>query len=110
VVAVLLFPPIAFLILLAACCLLYAGLGRLSFKGGRVTKALTEPYACGEAPPDRIAQPDYAQFFPFAFFFAILHVVAMMAATVPVETVRTFCVAALYVLGAIVGLVVLYRK
>ena len=31
-------------------------------------------------------QPDYGQFFPFAFFFTILHVVALMVATVPAGT------------------------
>ena len=108
--SILLSPPAAFIVFMAACYLLYLGLGRLSFRGGRRAPALTQPYACGELPPDRIAQPDYAQFFPFAFFFAILHVVAMMATTVPVENLRTFFVAALYVLGAIVGLVVLWLR
>ena len=48
--------------------------------------------------------------FPFAFYFTILHVVALMAATVPVETLGTFLIAVVYVAGGIVGLFVLYRR
>ena len=70
-----------------------------------------KPYACGEDMPEHACiQPDYGQFFPFAFFFTILHVVALMATTVPVETASTFVLALVYIAGAVVGLTVLYRK
>ncbi len=30
------------------------------------------PYACGEDMPSHLMQPDYSQFFPFAFFFTVI--------------------------------------
>ena len=74
------------------------------------TGAGAKPYACGEETPDQKVQPDYSQFFPFAFFFTILHVVALMATTIQVGTAATLCIAVIYVLGGFVGLSVLYRR
>lgn len=85
-------PALAFLIVLAACCLLLMAMGRLS--PGR--PRLTEPYACGEELASHLIQPDYGQFLPFAFFFTILHVMALMAATVPVTTSGSSAIAGLY--------------
>jgi NADH-quinone oxidoreductase subunit A len=103
-------PPVAFLIVLLAVLSLSMAASRLAFRSKIAPKGLTEPYACGEDLPDHMIQPDYSQFFPFAFYFTILHVVALMAATVPVETLGTFLIAVVYVAGGIVGLFVLYRR
>ena len=67
-------------------------------------------YACGEDFKDHFIQPDYSQFFPFAFFFTILHVVALVIATVPAVTMEVFAIAAVYILGAIIGLLILLKK
>ena len=67
-------------------------------------------YACGEDFKGHFIQPDYSQFFPFAFFFTILHVVALVIATVPEETVQIFAIAVVYLLAAIIGLLILLRK
>jgi NADH-quinone oxidoreductase subunit A len=105
----LLVPPIAFVIVLIAALLLSWGMTKLSLRPRGRYKGL-DPYACGEDIPTHLIQPDYGQFFPFAFFFTILHVVAMMVATVPVETATSLLIAMVYILGAAVGLSVLYRK
>jgi NADH:ubiquinone oxidoreductase subunit 3 (subunit A) len=103
-------PGIAFLIVLGATALLYVAMMRLS-AGRRGAKARgLGPYACGEDIPTHMIQPDYTQFYPFAFFFTILHVVALIACTVPAPSFATGIIAALYVAGAVVGLVILYRK
>jgi NADH-quinone oxidoreductase subunit A len=104
-----LMPPIAFAIVLAAVLLLALALRRLSY-GTRRGATGREPYACGEDIPTHMIQPNYEQFFPFAFFFTILHVVTLMVATVPAATPVTFVIAAVYVLGAGVGLVALYAR
>ena len=107
--SLLLSPPIAFLIVLCAAVCLFAVLSGLALRKGR-TGAGTRPYACGEETPDQKVQPDYSQFFPFAFFFTILHVVALMTTTMQAGTVATLCIALIYVLGGFVGLAVLYRR
>lgn len=108
-------PGIAFFIVLAAVGVLYMAMGLLS-AGRRGAKARgLGPYSCGEELPTHMIQPDYSQFYPFAFFFTILHVVALIACTVPLSSdqgvaIKTGIIAAMYVLGAVVGLVILYRK
>ena len=99
-------PPLAFLILLAASALLFAGLRH--FSAGR--KRLTEPYACGEELPSHMIQPDYGQFLPFAFFFTILHVIALMAATVPVTTLGSSAIAVIYLGCALLWVYKLYAR
>ena len=103
-------PPVAFLIVLLAVLGVSLALSRLAFRPEKVAKGLTEPYACGENLANHMIQPDYSQFFPFAFFFTILHVAALMAATVPTGTWGITFIAVVYVVGAIVGLLVLYRR
>lgn len=105
----LLSPPIAFLIILAVAVGFFGLLSSLALRKGR-TGAGAKPYACGEETPEQKVQPDYAQFFPFAFFFTILHVVALMTTTMQVGTVATLGIALIYVLGGFVGLSVLYRR
>ena len=105
----LLTPPIVFiLILVSALCIAYV-LSKLALKPKKVPEGLTKEYACGEDLPTAMIQPDYSQFYPFAFYFTILHVVALMAATVPVATIETSLIAVIYILGAIIGLLVLYK-
>ncbi|MDD5044556.1 MAG: hypothetical protein PHH69_01750 [Candidatus Omnitrophica bacterium] len=105
-------PPVTFLAILAASLLLTQAFKRLSFKrkAGEDRGAEMQAYSCGEDFKGHMIQPDYSQFFPFAFFFTILHVVALMIATVPAETVHTFTIATLYILGSVIGLIVLLRK
>jgi hypothetical protein len=100
--------------MLAAGAVVYWLLGRLapSRRGGGEG---LKPYACGEDKPDHMIQPDYGQFLPFAFFFTILHVVALTVATAGGAaagglTAAAMAIAIVYILGAVVGLVILYRK
>lgn len=107
---ILLSPPVAFLIILATVTIMAALLSRLSLKQAKRSADQDKSYACGEDIQTHLMQPDYSQFFPFAFFFTVLHVVALMVSTVPVETMGSFAIAILYVVGAMAGLVILFRR
>jgi hypothetical protein len=96
---IMLAPPLAFLIVLASMLLLLRLLKGLSFKCKPNDEACTKSYACGEDVPTSMIQPDYSAFFPFAFLFTILHVVALVVA-----------MALIYVAGGITGLVILFRR
>lgn len=102
-------PPVAFILILVVCGGMYVALKGVTFKrpGSRGSQA--QPYACGENVSDKVIQPDYGQFFPFAFFFTILHVVALMVTTAPVGH-GAILLAVLYLVGAVVGLSILFRK
>ncbi len=107
---ILLSPPLAFLIML----FFIAGLARLvsllAHRGAKKTAGQGKAYACGEDIADHLAQPDYSQFFPFAFFFTIVHVAALMVTTVPMETARALVMALMYIFAVVVGLYILLRR
>lgn len=108
---VLLLPPIAFVIVFAVFNILSYTLSRLSFKSkSEAGDDSRKAYACGEDVKEHRVQVDYRQFFTFAFFFTILHVLALIVATVPIETKDSFFIALLYIFGAIVGLLILFRR
>jgi NADH-quinone oxidoreductase subunit A len=106
----LLTPPISFSIILIATMLLSFCFSKLSFKGKKKSEGSGESYACGEDMYDHMVQPDYSNFFPFAFFFTLAHVGTLIITTVPVETIKSFDMAIVYIVGIIVGLSILFRK
>jgi NADH-quinone oxidoreductase subunit A len=106
----LLVPPVALTLLVMVVWVLSAASGTLSFKRKGERGALDKPYAGGETIKNHRVQVDYGQFFPFAFFFTILHVVTLVVATSPARTLQGLAVAIIYVLGAILGLFILFRR
>ena len=103
-------PPAAFIIILLAALVLAYLLSRLSYRGKKQEKDSAKSYACGEDMPMDLIQPDYSAFFPFAFFFTILHVVTLMVTTVPAQAPGVFAIALLYILGSVTALFILFRK
>jgi hypothetical protein len=106
----LLSPPIVFILIMVAVLVCAYALSKLALKPKKIPAGLTKEYSCGEDIKTHMIQPDYTQFFPFAFYFTILHVVALMIATIPAAETPTFLIATVYILGAIVGLFVLYKR
>jgi NADH-quinone oxidoreductase subunit A len=106
----LLTPPVAFLIILLTVIFVNFSSSKLSFKGKEKSEEGGESYACGEDTYDHMVQPDYSNFFPFAFFFTLAHVGTLIITTVPVETIKSFDIAIVYIIGIIVGLSILFRK
>ena len=107
--SILLTPPLAFLILL-----LVAAVELWTFRAltadGKGSGGKRKPYACGEDIDHHRLQPDYYQFFSIAFCFTILHVAAMILATVPSGSLQLSVLAAAFALSAGVGLIVFMRK
>ncbi len=107
---ILLTPPVAFMIVLAAMLGFSRLLSMLSARPKTREAGTEKSYACGEDVPTNMMQPDYSQFFPFAFFFTLLHVFTLTIATVPSLSGGSFVIAAIYILAAITGLVILFRR
>lgn len=103
-------PPVAFVVVLVTVLLCSSLLSRISYKPKTGEEASTKAYACGEDMPTSMIQPDYSAFFPFAFLFTILHVVALVVTTVPAQTAGSFAMALIYVAGAITALFILFRR
>jgi NADH-quinone oxidoreductase subunit A len=64
-------------------------------------------YACGEDIPARKVMPTY-QFFYVAFFFTILHICALLIATMPGGSAAVFGM--IYILIVIVGVIALLLR
>ncbi len=105
-----LLPPVALTLMVLIVWGLSSASRTLSFKRKEARGALDKPYAGGEDVQRHRFQPDYSQFFPFAFFFTILHVVTLIVATSPARTLESFATAVIYVLGALLGLFILFRR
>lgn len=107
---IILSPPLAFIALFVVIGLLVLWASRLAVRPSSVQQGTLKAYACGEDVKDHRARPDYGQFFPFAFFFTIMHVVALIVATVPAENFRIFGLALLFIAASAMGLFILYRN
>jgi NADH-quinone oxidoreductase subunit A len=109
--SMLLAPPLALLVVLAATLILARVFARLETPAAPGAPAGSrKAYACGENVERPRLQPDYAEFFPFAFFFTMLHVVTLIVATMQTSAHEAILVAGVYVAGALVGLSILFRK
>jgi len=78
----LLSPPVAFLFFLGLAFGLY-GLGKKMAPKPRRVGGKLETYACGEHLPGFKIQFGYRLFFFIALFFTMMHVAALVIATVP---------------------------
>jgi NADH-quinone oxidoreductase subunit A len=103
-------PPVALTLLVLFVWAFSSSLSPLAFKRKGPRGALDKPYAGGENLEKHRVQPDYSQFFPFAFFFTILHVVTLIVATSPTGLAGSVTFAVLYVLGALLALYILFRR
>jgi len=107
-VKLLLFPPVAFTIfLLIGFLLLFFG-SLLAAKPNSTANGRKTQYACGENIPAARVQPDYALFFPFALFFTIIHVTALILATLPVGNIALMGI--IYMAGVAISLYALVAR
>jgi len=102
----LLAPPIAFLMFLLLSLGLSKVTGLFAAKG-KFSVGKTKAYACGEEVIDQKILPDYSMFFPFAFFFTIMHVVTLIVATDPSGISP---ISVLYLLVAVTAIFILFRR
>jgi NADH:ubiquinone oxidoreductase subunit 3 (subunit A) len=107
---ILMSPPVVFIIVLIAVLFFAFVLSRFAFVNKHPGAGQKKCYACGEDVKNHRIKPDYSQFFPFAFFFTIIHVVALMVSTVPAVNTGTLAIALLYIFGMLIGLSILFRR
>ncbi|MGC8867283.1 MAG: NADH-quinone oxidoreductase subunit A [Elusimicrobiales bacterium] len=107
---ILTYPPITFVISL----IVVLGVGSIL----KVFELKTSPnpqksktYACGEDFPAEKIMPSYEEFYPYAIFFTILHVVALMLMTLSFSDSITFIVPAIYsiIIAVILAIIFIIR-
>ena len=99
-------PPVVFTLFL-----LFFGLGmrrarRYAVRGEAGEREL-EPYACGQREFESYVNPDYTQFFRYAFVFSVLHVLALVVATAPMDALA---LPLAYVAAGVLTLSIIFRK
>lgn len=77
-------PPVVFVLITALIALFAFVVSKLSTKGNVSSRGL-ESYACGQRGFKEYVNPDYTQFFTYAFIFTVMHVLTMVAAMAPKE-------------------------
>ena len=103
---ILLSPPVVFVIFLLLCGGITLTAKLLSARG-RNAPSKQSAYACGEDMETNRGQPEYSEYFKFAFFFTIMHVIVLVVATDP----GGFSVTSLIFLGVtVLALFMLLRR
>lgn len=100
-------PPVAFIIFFTLGGLIYLSGSRLAAEGKK-SGGKKAQYACGEDVPAQRVQPDYSAFFPFALFFSIIHVTALIMATLPSGNIALIGI--LYLAGVAISLFTLMSR
>ncbi len=105
--ALLLAPPIAFIIFIIIGAVLSKSVARLAPKTDSIALGKNDSYACGQKNVVHGVSPDYSQFFPYAFFFTIMHVLVLVIATAPKEALT---LPLLYLAVGVLALVIIFRR
>ena len=103
-------PPLAFLLILAVSWGSSVLTSFLAYRRKLTAEGLEKSYTGGELVPTHRVQPDYSQFFPFAFFFTIAHVATLMIAAAPLTNISEIALTIAYVVTVIVGLFILLGR
>ncbi|MDD5022346.1 MAG: NADH-quinone oxidoreductase subunit A, partial [Endomicrobiaceae bacterium] len=74
------------------------------------SKGKFKAYSCGEEDSEERTKPNYSRFFPFAFFFTIMHVVVLLIATVPLNIKSSIPFVLLFIVIAFVSIPILFRE
>jgi len=108
----LLLTPVTFVAVLVFMMILLRLLGMISAKSVKPSEksGKLKSYACGEDVQNNRISPDYSEFFPFAFFFTIMHVLALVVATVPSVSLSATVLAIGYAGSLAIGLFILFRR
>lgn len=104
--SLLLSPPIVFAIYIAIFLAGSKGLSRFAQTGRRDGRGL-DSYACGQRNVQDYVNPDYSEFFPFAFFFTIMHVLVLVIATAPYDAP---VLPILFVITGILSMAIIFKR
>jgi len=104
--SILLSPPIVFAIYVALFLAGSKGLSRYSQTSRRDGRGL-DSYACGQRNVRDYINPDYSEFFPFAFFFTIMHVLVLVIATAPYDAP---VLPVMFVLVGVLSMAIIFKR
>lgn len=101
-------PPILFVIFISLGGLML-GVGKLISAKGTDNPAKFIHYSCGEDLETPHLELNYHAFFRLALLFGILHIVALVISTIPVEMDMKF-LSIIYIVGTAVSILILLER
>ncbi len=99
-------PPVVFFLLFFSLILFSKTLKRFGVKGTTGEHAL-EAYACGQRSVENYVNPDYSQYFSYAFIFTVIHVLILVVATSP-KNIQVM--PAIYVISGILAILIALKR
>ncbi|MDR2427038.1 MAG: hypothetical protein LBD46_07690 [Endomicrobium sp.] len=107
---ILILPPAAFILLLVFFVVISFFTERISYKNPDNPQGKTKAYACGEDVKEHRIRLNYSEFFPFAFFFTLMHVIVLMIATSPEKITDSLAIALLFIAVAFLSILIIFRR
>jgi NADH:ubiquinone oxidoreductase subunit 3 (subunit A) len=104
--AILYSPPVIFILFFFIIAMSSRWLSKFSKKGKSGDHAL-DSYACGQRDVQNYVNPDYGQFYLYAFVFTVVHVLILVVATVPAN-VQFLPVA--YIIAGILAILIIFKR
>ena len=99
-------PPVIFTLFFLIFLAVSRFLSRYARKGESGVHAL-DSYACGQRDFENYVNPDYTQFFQYAYVFTIVHVLILVVATAPADA---SLLPAAYIVSGILAILIIFRR
>lgn len=99
-------PPIVLILFIVLFAAFSKGISGYSDHGVRGVNE-TDSYACGQKNIQHYVNPDFSQYFPYAFFFTIMHVLVLVVATAPYDAPL---LPIIFILSGILSLIIIFRR
>lgn len=104
--AVLYSPPVVFSLFFVIFILVSRWLTKYE-KKAKSGEHAHDSYACGQRDFENYVNPDYTQFFQYAYVFTIVHILILVVATAPSDAQL---LPAAYIITGVLAILIMFRR
>ena len=99
-------PPVIFALMFFSVAMLSKWLSKFSAKSETSEHSL-DPYACGQRDVENYVNPDYSQYYPYAFIFTVVHILILVVATAPASAPA---LPIIYIISGILAVLIAFKR
>lgn len=99
-------PPVLFALFLLYYLVFSKWLSKFS-STKKPGKHALDSYACGQRDVENYVNPDYSQYFSYAFIFTVVHILILVVATAPRDAQ---ILPALYIITGILAIFIAFKR
>ena len=99
-------PPVIFALLFFSGAMLSRWLSKFSIKSKTAEHAL-DSYACGQRNVQNYVNPDYSQYYSYAFIFTVVHILILVVATAPADAPA---LPIIYIVSGILAILIAFKR